>query len=133
MANALYDKGRQGFLDGSIDWDTDDIRIALLSAAYTPDLANHQFVSDLGAGIVARSGALSGRTATNGIADHAAVTIPAVAGAQIARYAYYKYNAADNAARLICLIDTATNLPMTPNGGDITITPDPGSNKLFKL
>jgi hypothetical protein len=31
MANALYDPGREGFLDGSIDWDTDDIRVMLAS------------------------------------------------------------------------------------------------------
>lgn len=133
MANALYDKGRQGFLENSIDWDSDDIRVALLSAGYTPDLAAHQFVSDLGANIVARSAALTGMTVTAGVANHAAKTITAVSGAQITRVAYYKYNAADGAARLICLIDTATNLPLTPNGGDITITPDTGANKLFKL
>lgn len=133
MANALYDPGREGFLDGSIDWDSDDIRIAALSAGYTPNLATHKFVSDLGANIVARSTAITGATATGGVANHAAKTIPAVSGAQITRLAYYKYNVADGAARLICLIDTATNLPMTPNGGDITITPDTGANKLFKL
>lgn len=26
MASALFDKGREGFLDGSLDWDTDDVR-----------------------------------------------------------------------------------------------------------
>src|SRR5690348_14993943 len=30
MANSLYDKGREGFLDGSIDWDTDTIKAALV-------------------------------------------------------------------------------------------------------
>jgi hypothetical protein len=30
MANALFDKGREGFLDGSIDWDTNTISAVLL-------------------------------------------------------------------------------------------------------
>lgn len=36
MANALFEKGREGFLDGSIDWDTDTIKIALVDLG-TPD------------------------------------------------------------------------------------------------
>lgn len=27
MSNRLFDKGRQGFADGSIDWDTDNISV----------------------------------------------------------------------------------------------------------
>jgi hypothetical protein len=34
---------------------------------------------------------------------------------------------------LIAYIDTATGLPVTPNGGDITIAWDSGANRIFKL
>lgn len=40
MANVLYDKGREGFLDGSIDWDTDDIRVVLCRSTYTYSAAH---------------------------------------------------------------------------------------------
>jgi hypothetical protein len=30
-------------------------------------------------------------------------------------------------------IDAATGLPLTPNGGDVTIQWDNGANKIFKL
>jgi hypothetical protein len=133
MANALYDSGREGFLDGSIDWDTDDIRVAALSSGYTPDLATHNMVDDLGANIVARSDALTGKTVTGGIADAADKTLSAVSGSQITRLALYKYNASDAAARLIGLIDTGTGLPVTPNGGDIIIAWANTTNKIFKL
>lgn len=134
MANALYDPGREGFLDGSIDWDTDDIRAMGLTSAQAFSAA-HKFVSDLTAGnIVVRSAAgVAGKTVTSGVANHSAHTWTAVSGSAIARIVYYKYNAADASARLICFIDTATGLPVTPNGGDITLTPDVGANKLFKL
>lgn len=36
MPNALFEKGREGFLDGSIDWDTHTIKAALLDLG-TPD------------------------------------------------------------------------------------------------
>jgi hypothetical protein len=133
VANALYDLGREGFLDGSIDWDTDSIKIALLSAGYTPNLATHKFVSDLGANIVARSAALGSKTVTAGVADAADITFSGVTGAAVTRYAIYKDTGTDTTSRLIALIDTATGLPVTPNGGDITITFDNGSNRIFKL
>jgi hypothetical protein len=134
MANALYDGGREGFLDGSIDWDTDDIRVMGLTSAQAFSAA-HKFVSDLTAGnIVVRAAAgVAGKTVTAGVANHSTLTLSAVTGSAIARLVYYKFNASDAAARLICYIDTATGLPVTPNGGDITVTPDTGANKLFKL
>jgi hypothetical protein len=46
---------------------------------------------------------------------------------------YYKDTGTAGTSPLIAYIDTATGLPVTPNGGDINIIPDNGSNKLFKL
>src|SRR5215213_4114901 len=105
MANALYDPGREGFLDGSIDWDTDDIRVMGLTSAQT-FTASHKFVSDLTSGnIVVRSAAgVAGKTVTNGVANHSTLTLAAVTGSAIARLVYYKYNASDASARLICWI-----------------------------
>jgi len=139
VANALYDLGRNAFLTGLADWDTDDIRIALVKAAYTQNLATDQFISSAAAAIPSaswRSTAITGATGTAGVANHTAKTMTAVAndsGNAATRILYYKYNASDAAAALLVYIDTATGLAVTPNGGDITITPDSGSNKLFKL
>lgn len=133
MANALYDFGRQGFLEGAIDWDTDDIRLALVSSGYTPNLATDDFVADLGANIVARSGAFASKTVAAGVADAADVTLTAVTGSQATRIAIFKHTGSDATARLIALIDTATGLPVTPNGGDIVIQWDNGANRIFKL
>ena len=38
-----------------------------------------------------------------------------------------------SAQRVVAWIDTATGLPVTPNGGDITVSWDNGTNKIFKL
>ena len=75
MANALYDKGRQGFLDGSIDWDTDAIKVVLLDGAdYTPNLATHDNLDDVAAaGREETSGNLASKTVTDGVADAADV------------------------------------------------------------
>ena len=144
MANALYDKGRQGFLDGSIDWDTDTIRAILIDLAdYTPNLNTHQFLDDVptaarigNSGGTARTDgvALGTKTGTDGVADAADATLTAVTGDQAEAILIYKDDGvADSSSALIALIDTATGLPITPGGGDITIAWDAGSNRIFKL
>lgn len=135
MANALYDKGREGLLDGSIDWDTNDIRLILIDEADdTIDLAVDDNLDDRAApSRVATSGAFASKTVTNGVADAAPVTLSAVTGDVSESIDIYKHTGTESTARLICNIDTATGLPVTPNGGDITITWDSGANKIFKL
>lgn len=135
MANALYDKGREGFLDGSIDWDTNDIRLILIDEADdTIDLSVDDNLDDRAAlARVATSGAFASKTVTNGVADAADVTLSAVTGDQSESIDIYKHTGVEATARLICNIDTATGLPVTPNGGDITIQFDSGANRIFKL
>lgn len=135
MANALYDKGREGFLDGSIDWDTDNIKCVLVDAAdYTKDLATHDNLDDVPAGArVATSGNLASKTVTAGVADAADVTFTAVTGDPSEQIVIYMDSGSAATSRLIANIDTATGLPVTPNGGDITVVWDSGANKIFKL
>lgn len=141
MANALFDPGREGFLAGEIDWDTAVIKTALVRG-YTFS-ASHKFVSDVtGTGtLVAVSAALASKTITSGVADAADVTWSAVtAGAACPGILIYQSSlvtggndVASTAQRVIGYIDTATNLPVTPNGGDITVSWDNGTNRIFKL
>lgn len=136
MANALYDKGREGFLDGSINFLSDTIKVALVdTGAYTVNLATHDFMDDV-AGIVARSPALTSKTATAGVANAANVTLPGVTGASVEAVVLYKDTGTDATSRLIAYFDTVQGggaLSVTPNGGDITIQWDTGANKIFKL
>ena len=136
MANAIYDLARQSFLSGSpsIDWDTDDIKCPLVrSSDYTPNLGTDQYLSSVPTR-VADSANLSGKSATNGVADAADVTFTSVAaGAAIQYILIWKDTGVAATSPLIALLDTATGLPVTPNGGDITIAWDNGANKIFKL
>lgn len=135
MANALYDKGREGFLDGSIDFDTNNIKIMLIDEADdTIDLAVDEDLADrAGASRVATSGNLASKTVTAGVADAADVTFSAVSGDVSESIDMYQDTGTEATSRLILNIDTATGLPVTPNGGDITVTWDSGSNRIFKL
>ena len=135
MANVLYDKGRQGFLDGSIDWDTDDIRAILIDTAdYTVNLSTHDNHDDIpGAARVAVSGALTTKTVVDGVADADDVTFSAVSGDECEAIVLYKHTGTESTARLIAYIDDATGLPVTPNGGDIEVQWAGGASKIFKL
>lgn len=135
MANALYDLGRQAFLEGGIAWLTDTIKAVLVDTAlYTPNLATDQFLSIIPGGArVATSPAFASKTSTIGVADAADVTFSLVSGATVEAIVIYKDTGAAATSPLIAYIDTATGLPVTPSGGDIIIQWDAGANRIFKL
>lgn len=135
MANALFDRGRQGFLAGEIDWDANAIKLILVDHADdTPAPATDQFLSNiLSAARVATSGAFASKTVTAGVADAADVVLTAVTGDQAESIVIYQDTGVETTSLLIAFIDTATGLPVTPNGGDITVVFDSGSNKIFRL
>jgi hypothetical protein len=45
----------------------------------------------------------------------------------------YQDTGVEGTSRLIGYYDVATGLPITPNGGDVTVTLDNGANKIFAL
>ena len=135
MANALYDAGRNAFLLGDIDWVADDIRAILVDTAdYTVNLATHSNLSSVPAiARVATSGALTNKTALAGVADADDVSFGAVSGDPSEAVVLYKHTGVESTSTLIAYIDTATGLPVTPNGGTIGVTWDNGANRIFKL
>lgn len=137
MANALYDKGRQSILEGAIAYLTDNIKLVLSNIAgghYTVNLATDQFLSSIAGGDrVATSGNFTTKTSTSGVADADDVVLSAVSGAACGAIAVYKDTGSAATSNLLAYIDTATGLPVTPNGGNITVQWDNGANKIFKL
>jgi len=135
MANSLYAKGREGFLDGSIDWDTHTISmIGMDHTDDTPVPATDDNLDDLLAG--GRVGSwtpFGGKTVTDGVADANDITATTVTGDQFESLNNFKDTGTESTSRLIAYIDNATGLPCTPNGGNITVQWDSGANKIFKL
>ncbi|WP_321422755.1 hypothetical protein [uncultured Methanobacterium sp.] len=135
MANALYDKAREKFLNGAISWSGDTIKMVLVDVAdYTVDLANHEFLSSIPAAArVATSAALTGKTYANGVANANNPTFTSVTGDPAEAVVIYKETGDAATSPLIAYIDNAGALTVTPNGNDIPVLIDTGSNKLFKL
>lgn len=142
MANALYDSFvNNQFTDSTKFIDLDDaatvIKAALVKVAsgYAFSAA-HDFFDDLGANIVGTPVALASKTFSGRVFDAADVTFTAVSGAAVGAVVLYKETGGAGSPTddaLIAYIDTATGLSVTPNGGDITIAWDNGTNKIFKI
>lgn len=132
MANGLYNDARAGFLLGEIDWDTAVIKVGLVRA-YT-FAASHKFVSDVttaGGVIHATSAALTTKTGVAGTADAADFTFSPDPAANASGHGLLVFQSsavtggadvAATAQRVIAWYDTGTNLPITPNGGTISVT-----------
>ena len=135
MANALYTKAKEAFLSGSINLSSDTIKAILVdSADYTLNLATHDYLDDVPA--AARVGSavtLTSKSVTGGVFDAADPTFTGVTGDQFEYIIIYKDTGTESTSPLIACIDSATGLPCTPNGGDITVQWDNGANKIFAL
>ena len=129
MANAIYPKYKQSALSG--DANTDLIQsgatvapfVAMVNTTSYTYNATHQFYSSL-AGVVGTDQQLTTPVATNGTFDADDVTYTSVTGSAVGALVIYRKNAGANTTwRLTLYEDTGvTGLPVTPNGGNITIT-----------
>lgn len=137
MANRLYDKAREAFLTGAMNWLTMDVRAILIDLAdYPVNTATDVLLSSVpGAARVAVSGSLTGKTATDGHANANDVTWNAVSGDQSEAIVLYDHTGADDTARrLIAFIDDALGLPAIPNSGNISIVwDDDPISRIFTL
>lgn len=135
MANTLYDSARKGYLEGAFNWLDDVVKVVLVSTqAYTVNASTHKFFSDIsGTSVIAGPQTLTGKSTLGGAADANDVTFPAVSGGAIGAIVIYVDSGQAATSPLLAYLDTATGLPITPNGGDIIITWDNGANKIYKV
>jgi len=113
----------------TVDCDADDLRCSLLdqtdSGTITAASENYgevdtaTVVADTGTGLTSKTiGSVS-----TGVFDAADITFSTVSGDAADYLVLYKYDATPANATLIVTWDSATTgLPVTPNGGDITVT-----------
>jgi hypothetical protein len=125
MANAIYPLYKQALLDGSSDIDINDgtVKVALIDTNDVAYSAAHDFHNDISAAIVGTPQTIANTTVTNGLFDGDNVTFTAVSGDVCEALIIYIDTGNTATSRLVAYIDTGvTGLPVTPNGGDITVT-----------
>ena len=131
MANALYDNYKNLILGNDSaahtfpDMDTDNIKAILVDhGVTTPSPTTHQDHADLSGAVV--TGGTSGNMSTPafpaaGAIDYAVFSFTTVSGASVESINFYKDSGVSSTSALIIYIDTATGLPLTPNGGDVNV------------
>lgn len=135
MANALYGKGREKFLNADIDWSVDTIKVALVdTASYSVSIDVDEFYSTVSAHVVGTPQTLGSKTATLGVADAADASFTSLVGAPtIEALVIYKDTGVAGTSPLIAYIDTATGLPVSAGATQVDVAWDNGANKIFKL
>jgi hypothetical protein len=125
MANALYPKWKEQLLQftANNNLSAGTVKVALIdTGTYTYNSAN-QFWSSASSASVGTPQTLGSKTFTNGTFDAADVTFTAVTGSSVEALILYIDTGTDATSPLVAYIDTSvTGLPVTPNGGNITIT-----------
>ena len=124
MANAIYPLYKQALLDASANVDINDgtVKVALIDTGTYTYNSTHEFYSSV-SGVVGTPQTIANTTVTNGLFDGDNVTYTAVTGNSVEALLIYIDTGSAATSRLVAWIDTSvTGLPVTPNGGDITIT-----------
>lgn len=134
MASKLYGQFLQQALNKEVDWDTDTIKVALLSNAYTPDQDAHNYFDDVvanevtGTGYTAGGLTLANKTNTYNSATNVIVLdaddVTWSASTITARYAviYDATPATDATKPLIGYVDFGSD--QSSSNGNFTITWD---------
>lgn len=135
MPNVIYDPAKQKLLapgtlgttsGDALDLASDNLQVVLVSAAYTFSSAHEFLDPSLPAGnrVATSANLASLAVSAAGVFDAADVTFSAVSGAQVTQVVLFKTTGTETTSPLILYFDTMTGLPVTPNGGDITIAWD---------
>lgn len=131
MANGLFTAFRNGQLNQTtpVDFDADSLGIFLVDHADdTPVLATDDFVDDILAAAQVPAFASAPNLASvtvgsvaAGVVDAVDTTISALTGDASESLVLFKDTGTDTTSKLIAFWDSATGLPLTPNGGDVTV------------
>ena len=129
MADVIYNAFKKNITNGTIDLDTDTIKVMLVTSSYTPDQDAHEFIDDVtnevsGGGYTAGGDELTGKTVTQDNTDNEGVfdaddltwgssTITARAGV------LYKDTGTPATSPLVCYIDLLED--KVSSSGDFTI------------
>lgn len=132
MANALYNKFKEKVLNpgtlgttsgDAVDLIDDTIKVAIVDTGTYTFSAADEFYTSISSAVVGTPQTLGTKAITNGTFSAANATFTSVSGASVEALVLYKDTGTAGTSSLIAYIDTVSSgLPVTPNGGNITIT-----------
>jgi hypothetical protein len=126
MASFFYGKGAQHWAAGDVAYGSNTIKVALVATGYSPNANTDEFysVAVSGGNIVSAGVALSSKTNVLGLLSAANTTWTSVSGSQVTQLVIYVDGTPGSTDYLLLNLNTGTNLPVTPNGGNIVASWD---------
>jgi len=124
MPNAIYPKYKEALWlqSANSNANTGTVKVALVDTGVYTYSAAHEFLTSL-TGVVGTAQTVGSKTFTDGVFDGADVTYTAVTGNSAEALVFYIDTGTAATSRLVAFIDTGfSGLPVTPNGGDITLS-----------
>lgn len=127
MANATYNKYAEAYIQGAANSSlagtgTTGVYAALVDTGVYTFSQTHEFYSSVVAAQIGTEVELTSKSFTNGLFDAADPVFASVSGNSVEAIVVFIKNAGANTTwRLVGYIDSATGLPVTPNGGNINI------------
>jgi hypothetical protein len=134
--SAIYPKYKEALLGAAsnVSLLTETVKCALVDTGTYTYSASHEFYSDI-SGVVGTPATIGAtKSVTSGVFDGGDCTFTSVSGATVEALVIYIDTGVAGTSRLVAFIDSGvTGLPVTPNGGDVTVAWDSGANKIFTL
>jgi hypothetical protein len=130
MASGLYDIAKEGFLGGTLGWNSGVVKAQLVGTGYTANFSTHEDLADISAKI-APPIEVQVRTITDGVADAQDLVFESLSPGQVvAACVIYLDTGTAATSTLIAYID---DLDVTTTGGDLTVEWDSGANKIWSF
>lgn len=131
MANEIYNSFKRDIMNGSIDMDTDTIKLMLVTSAYVPNVDTHTKRSDITNEVVGSGYTAGGVTLTNksvsvdnalnkGVFTADAITIPSASITARGGVLYKSRGGLASADEIIAYADFGSDI--TSTNGDFNIT-----------
>lgn len=127
LLNDLYDSARDAFLNGEISYLNDNIKMALVSNEYCPDLGNDVYLNEISLYIIGNTKSLFEKTMVDGAADCEDILFTNLDNINrtLNYLVLYKDTGDPNTSKLIALFGSVSGLPFGINLFDIEpITPE---------
>lgn len=124
MANAAYTAFKTALWKADFDADTASIKAVLVDTGVYTFSAAHDYLDDIAeAARIATSAALTNVAIASGQLNADDATISYVSGNSVEAVVLYRDTGDAATSPLMVYLDTGvTGLPLTPNGGDVTLT-----------
>ncbi len=121
MASALYQKWKEAVIQASSNSSlAGTLNVAAVDTGTYTFSQTHDFYDDV-SGVVGTPQTLGSKTYVNGLLDAADITYSAMTGNSVEALITYISTGSAATSRLHAYLDSGTNLPFTPNGGDVGI------------